>query len=130
MRFLKTWLLAAASLALAILPLHVQDAKPDAPPKQKINWIPGPTTANLQAIAELKEPADFRFTGPKGTRALLEAQGNPTSDRELGLLAHTSIVWVVVFEFDKTGYVKDDDKDKLDADAMMKSIREGNEYGN
>src|SRR4051794_3602969 len=126
MRFLKIWLLATASLALAILPLHAQDAEAGDLPKLKINWITGPTTANLEDIAEIKVPADFRFTGPKGTRALLEAWGNPTSDRELGLLAPTSMVWVVVFEFDKAGYVKDDDKDKLNPDAMMKQIREDN----
>jgi uncharacterized membrane-anchored protein len=130
MRFLKTWLLAAASLALAILPLHAQDAEAGDKPKLKINWTTGPATASLQDIAEIKVPAGFRLADPKGTRALLEAMGNPTSGTELGLLAPTSMVWFVVFEFDKSGYVKDDDKDKLNPDAMLKSIREGNEYAN
>jgi uncharacterized membrane-anchored protein len=56
--------------------------------------------------------------------------GNPTSGDELGFLAPTSMVWFVVFEFNETGYIKDDEKDKLDADAMLKSIKEGNEYAN
>jgi uncharacterized membrane-anchored protein len=132
MRFLKTWLLAAVSLSLAIMPLHAQDAEAAAggKPKLKIKWTTGPATASLQDIAEVKVPAGFRLADPKGTRALLEALGNPTSGRELGLLAPTSMVWFVVFKFDDSGYIKDDDKDKLDADAMLKSIREGNEYGN
>jgi uncharacterized membrane-anchored protein len=35
-----------------------------------------------------------------------------------------------VFEFSATGYIKDDDKDKLDPDAMLKSIKAGNERAN
>jgi uncharacterized membrane-anchored protein len=38
--------------------------------------------------------------------------------------------WFIVFEFDNVGFVKDDDKDKLDADAMLKSIKAGTEQGN
>jgi uncharacterized membrane-anchored protein len=36
----------------------------------------------------------------------------------------------VYFEYDDVGYVKDDDKDKLDADKLMKAIRAGNDEGN
>jgi uncharacterized membrane-anchored protein len=132
MRFLTTGLLAAVSLSLAIMPLHAQDAEAGDQPKSKlkVKWTTGPATASLQDIAEIKVPEGFRLADPKGTRALLEAMGNPTSGNELGFLAPTSMVWFVVFEFDKTGYVKDDDKDKLDPDAMLKSIREGNDYAN
>ena len=35
-----------------------------------------------------------------------------------------------MFEFDDVGYIKDDDKDSLDADAMLASIRKGTEIGN
>ncbi|HZQ47710.1 MAG TPA: DUF2167 domain-containing protein, partial [Verrucomicrobiae bacterium] len=49
---------------------------------------------------------------------------------EMGLLMSTNEGWFVVFEFDKSGYVKDDDKDKLDPDAMLKAIQRGNEAGN
>ncbi|HEX5634394.1 MAG TPA: DUF2167 domain-containing protein, partial [Gemmatimonadales bacterium] len=38
--------------------------------------------------------------------------------------------WFVVFAFDPMGYVKDDERDELDADAMMASLKEGNEAGN
>jgi uncharacterized membrane-anchored protein len=36
----------------------------------------------------------------------------------------------IIFEFDETGYVKDDDKDELDADSLLKTLREGQEAGN
>jgi uncharacterized membrane-anchored protein len=75
-------------------------------------------------------PEGFLFTGGKGTRQLLEAMGNPTSGSELGFLAPTSMVWFVVFDYADVGFVKDDDKDKLNADKLLKSIKDGTEEAN
>ena len=36
----------------------------------------------------------------------------------------------IIFEFDETGYVKDDDKDALDADKLMETLRSGQEASN
>jgi uncharacterized membrane-anchored protein len=36
----------------------------------------------------------------------------------------------VYFEYDDSGYVKDDDKDKLDAAKLLKAIKAGNDEGN
>jgi uncharacterized membrane-anchored protein len=96
----------------------------------KINWTKGPAKADLKTLAEVQVPEGFVFTGPKGTQKLLESMGNPTSGSELGFLAPTSLVWFVVFEFSDVGYVKDDDKNKLDADKLLKSIKEGTEAAN
>ena len=38
--------------------------------------------------------------------------------------------WFVVFEFDDMGFVKDDDKDELDADAIYESFLEGSKQSN
>ena len=38
--------------------------------------------------------------------------------------------WFVVFDFSDMGYVKDDDKDELDAKAILASIKEGTEASN
>jgi uncharacterized membrane-anchored protein len=43
---------------------------------------------------------------------------------------HSSLPWFVVFQYDATGYVRDDDKDKLDADVMLQSIKGGEAEGN
>ena len=51
----------------------------------------------------------------------------------MGLLAPAALLdpnrgdLVGGFSFDDTGYVKDDDKDKLDADKLLKVIKEGND---
>jgi len=96
----------------------------------QLDWTRGPARVQLRAIADVEVPEGFMFTGSSGTRTLLEAMGNPTNGDELGFLAPTSVVWFVVFEFSDVGYVKDDDRDELNPDAMLKSIKEGNEYGN
>jgi uncharacterized membrane-anchored protein len=38
--------------------------------------------------------------------------------------------WWAIFEYVEAGHVADEEKDKLDAAALMKSIREGNDEGN
>lgn len=129
---LKSFLLAAFSLCLAVVPARAAD-EPAAQPNpllSQIDWTKGPAKAELKSLAEVQIPKGFMFTGSKGTQKLLEAMGNPTSGSELGFLAPTSLVWFVVFEFSDVGYVKDDDKDKLDPNKMLKSIQAGNEEAN
>ncbi len=36
----------------------------------------------------------------------------------------------MIFEFDESGYIKDDERDKLDAGAMLKSLQENTERSN
>ena len=60
----------------------------------------------------------------------MEAHHNPINGRELGFVAPKDEAWHVVFEYDNVGYVKDDDKDALDADAIFESMKTGNEAGN
>lgn len=122
------WILALSTLALLTTLALAQEAEqPQGPP---IDWTIGPGVAALGEHAEIRIPEDYQFTGPEGTKRLLEVMENPTSGRELGFLAPTDGDWFVVFKFDEIGYVKDDEKDKLDADAILKSIREGTERAN
>jgi uncharacterized membrane-anchored protein len=95
-------------------------------------------TARLGDLAEIKVPAGYRFTGKDGTRKFLELTGNPPSGDELGTVIPISDsddsknggFWFVIFEFNDVGYVKDDDKDKLDAGALLKSIQNATEEAN
>lgn len=97
---------------------------------KSIDWQKGPVEANVGEYAKLKVPEGYMFTGGEGTRKLLEAGGNPTDGDELGFLAPTNMAWFVVFEFSDVGYVKDDDKDKLDPQKLLGVIKKGNEEGN
>ena len=125
--------LLVSTLALLLLAISVpaQD-QPQAPPQ--IAWQDGPRTADLGDIAQIKVPEGYRFAGKEGALKFMELAQNPTSGRELGVLVpnteNEEDFWFVIFEFDESGYVKDDEKDKLDADAILGSIREGTEAAN
>jgi uncharacterized membrane-anchored protein len=95
-----------------------------------LQWTVGPGTAKVGNQAEIKVPEGARFTGAAGTRKMLEMMHNPTNGSELGLLTNNELDWFVIFEFEDIGYVKDADKEKLDGQAILESLREGNEAGN
>ena len=110
-----------------------QGAEPESEANKvlgSLQWTVGPGTAKVGNLAELKVPEGARFTGPDGTRKMLELMHNPTGSGELGLLTDNALDWFVIFEFDEIGYVKDADKEKLDGQAILESLREGNEAGN
>ena len=96
----------------------------------QIDWQAGPAMIKLDDLAELNLPEGYLFANGEDTRILMEALGNPPSYTEKGLYGPESLDWFVVFEFDDIGYVNDDEKNDLDADAMLESIREGNEESN
>ena len=120
-------ILALCGLALAVSPLPGQDTK-----AKKFEVLKGPATAKLGDVAQIELPDGYSFVDGKTTRTLLKSWGEPTSGRELGLLkpASTNDHWSVYFEYDETGYVKDDDKNKLDADKLLQSIVKGNDAAN
>jgi uncharacterized membrane-anchored protein len=91
--------------------------------------VKGPATGDM-SNSSFEVPADYLFTDGNGARTLLEAMGNFPNGSEQGLLFSPDRDWFVVFEFNDDGYVKDDEKDELDADKMLKSIQEGNEAMN
>jgi uncharacterized membrane-anchored protein len=96
----------------------------------KSNMLKGPAKAHLDTYAEIKVPEGYVFIDGKGTRSLLKAKGEPTSGHEVGLLVSTNESWSVFFEFSDIGYVKDDDKDKLDPDKLLDSIKRGTAEAN
>ncbi|MBI3405576.1 MAG: DUF2167 domain-containing protein [Acidobacteria bacterium] len=100
----------------------------------QIAWQDGPTLGKLGNIAEIKIPEGFKFAGKEGAKQFLELTQNPPTGRELGVVIPANPeegkFWFVIFEFDEVGYVKDEDKDKLDASALLKSLQEGTEESN
>lgn len=99
-------------------------------PIDKVKWQKGPSSGALGSLAAINVPANYVFAGASDTKILMEAMQNPVSGRELGFLAPEKSHWFVVFEYDDTGYIKDDEKGSLDAAAMLESIKAGNEEGN
>jgi len=99
-----------------------------------IDWQDGPTVGKLGDIGQITVPQGYRFTGKAGTLKLLELTQNPSSGDELGALIpntkNDDDFWFAIFKFDASGYVRDSEKDKLDANAILGSIRKATEDSN
>ena len=104
-----------------------------AQPQGDIQWENGPTTGKLGSVAEITIPEGYRFAGKAGAQRVLELTHNPTSGNELGVIipnTEEKDLWFLIFEFEGTGFIKDEEKDSLDADAILKSLQEGTEASN
>ena len=116
------------AVSLAFLP-SVSAAQGD-----KIPWAKGPTRGQLGSEASISVPAGCLFTGMDGVKAFLEATENIPSGNERGVvmcqLAGAATPWFVLFSYDESGYVRDDEGSRLDADAILASVRRGTEQAN
>jgi uncharacterized membrane-anchored protein len=99
-------------------------ASKDGEKELDVKWVKGPSKVNLSTVSTLQIPAGYGFTDAEGTRSVMQAMGNIVSHSEIGMLA-SSNGWFAVFDFDPIGYVSDEEKDTLDADALMKTFKEG-----
>lgn len=113
------------------------EASAQRPGEADIPWEEGPVVGSLGTEARVSIGDGCAFTGVDGTRKFLTMTQNPTNGDERGTVlcsvlrsAADTGGWFAVFEYDASGYVKDDEKSTLDADAMLASLREGMEAGN
>jgi len=133
---MNTSALPLRSLALGALLLGaaVPALAADEPaPEEQVKWVPGPASVDLGGtIAQIALPETLAFAGAEDTRRLLERMGNTTDGSELGLIVSKAEDqdWFIVFEWNAIGYVKDDEKDEIDADGLLASIKEGTERAN
>jgi len=118
---------ALVALLMAAAPVAAEEEEP-----VRLPWQPGPRTAPIgDDLAEIEIGEGYVFLDAEGTRQLMELTQNPVSGTELATIARADDSgWFVVFEFEEIGYVADDDKDDLDADALLVAIREGTEAAN
>lgn len=97
------------------------------------SWTDGPATVDIgNNLATLEFGEAYTFTGAEETQTIMEAMGNIVDGTEVGLILPNADTenWFLVFEYDDAGYIPDDEKDELDADAILGSIREGTEASN
>jgi uncharacterized membrane-anchored protein len=127
---------SAASIAIAIAIAAGFPGAPSAaeePQVVQIQWQRGPMTAPIgDDLAEIDIGEDAIYLDAEGTRRLMELTQNPLSGREVATLSSASEDegWFLVLEFDAVGYVPDEEKNDLDADAILESIRAGTEAAN
>jgi uncharacterized membrane-anchored protein len=103
-----------------------------------IEWTEGEKQVDIGNLAEFTVPAGCQYADAEGARKFLVLTENPASGREQGVLfcrgnavdsSAAGRPWFVLFTFDPSGYVRDDEK-KLDADKILASIRAGTAQGN
>jgi uncharacterized membrane-anchored protein len=98
-----------------------QDGKDNGP---TVDWRAGPVLAKIGGEAQINVPEGYLFADSAGAQTFLELTENIPHGNELGILTKEDADWFVIFTFDDVGYIKDDEKDSLDADAMLDSIKE------
>ena len=103
---------------------------PGASRETKLNILKGPTRAQLGGQAHVEVPVGYEFLDGQSTRLLMKAHGEPTTGQEVGLLTPTNADWSVMFEFADIGYVKDDEKNQLNAEKILDSIKRGTAEAN
>jgi uncharacterized membrane-anchored protein len=113
--------IAVCCLVLALLPARAEQVP-------GVSY--GPTNASLGEFGKIQVPEGYVLLDGATMRKRLKAEGEPVNGSEVGWLIPTNAEWSVMFEFNETGYIKDDDKDKLNADKLLASIKAGNDEGN
>jgi uncharacterized membrane-anchored protein len=130
---------AAFAFAFAAF-VHAADpakTEAEAPPKSfaeslsraGIKLIAGPANYALGDVAEIKLPAGYHAVEAGSLKDYYTLTQNLYRGNERGVVIGPTD-WVLVFDYDDTGYVKDDEKDKLDANKLMETMVEGQKEGN
>ncbi|HEY1111069.1 MAG TPA: DUF2167 domain-containing protein [Opitutaceae bacterium] len=88
----------------------------------------GPATVPLGKVAELKLPAKYSFVGPDSLDRFYQLTQNMRSGNEVGVVMAPG--YMLFFDYDDTGYVKDEEKDKLDGNKLLSAMTEGEDESN
>jgi len=122
--------LAGTLFAASGLSLRAQE---EVDPVFKISK-PGPFTADLGTVASFKVPKGYRYIGKENIKRFNDLTKNLTAPNELGAILpatdEDSGEWYIIFSYNDEGYVKDDEKDSLDAAALLKSMQEAEKEAN
>lgn len=91
----------------------------------------------IKDVATLNIPSGYKFIpADKAEMIVTELWGNPKSDNVLGMIVSENYTiidtnsWAFVVTYDESGYVKDEDADKIDYDDMLKKIQEEEKENN
>jgi uncharacterized membrane-anchored protein len=117
-------LAACAVAALAAEPAPKSQEEVEAA-MRALPWEAGPTVAKVGARSKVAIPKDVGFLKESAGSRFLELTGNLPSPGTSILMGRN---WWAVLDFSEMGYVKDDEK--IDAAALLKSIKETDGPGN
>lgn len=123
---MKTWKHLLFVLLIA-LPFAVSADDGTRSAMAALDWQHGPATAEVGDKATVAVPEGYVFLDAANTRKFL-AMNHNLADGQQYLLAPANLDWFAIFEFEDTGYIKDNEK--LDADELLSSTRRNADRGN
>lgn len=123
-------------LAFAASGLFAQE-KPAAEPEtfeqaltaSGIKLIKSPATVKLGSVAELKLPDGFFAIDPGSLKKFYDFTRNSYNDRAVGVVIAPGD-WMLFFDYDDSGYVKDEEKNALDSGKLMKAMTANEDASN
>jgi uncharacterized membrane-anchored protein len=120
--------------ALCLLVLASFSATPAAAQEElPKGWSPGPVEGSLGQVATIAVPEGYFFLDAQATRVFLEENQNIPDGDELGVILRVlpdDNHWFAVFSYSETGHVDDRERESLDADAILKGMKEGSRRAN
>ncbi len=128
----KLALLTALLTFVVTGPVHAQersDSKADEfrTKLRALNWVFGPHDVTVGGNSTLSLPEGYVYLDQANTTKFEELNENLSSGREV-LIAPKNLSWNAYLDFEGEGYVKDDEK--IDADKILKTLKESTEAAN
>ncbi|WP_060203698.1 DUF2167 domain-containing protein [Sporosarcina koreensis] len=100
--------------------------------ESEYNWIEGGVSVDLGTVASIELDPEFIFLDAEDTKQMSLDYGDPVSGFEVGSIfpMDDNQTWAVFFDYEETGHIKDDEKEKINAKALLKSYKDGAEEVN
>lgn len=100
--------------------------------ESEYNWIEGGVSVDLGTVASIELDPEFIFLDAEDTKQMSLDYGDPVSGFEVGSIfpMDDNQTWAVFFDYEETGHIKDDEKEKINAKALLKSYKDGAEEAN
>lgn len=117
----RIWIVAAIMAAgYGVTQAQAQEQEdPKVREMRSLQWQHGPMTFGLGSKATIKLPKETGALAEGESSKFLRLTGNLPSP---GMNIIVGGNWWATFEFDDSGYIKDDDR--IDADALLKELKE------
>lgn len=92
-----------------------------------LDWVRGPRAVGIGGNSTLSLPEGYVYLDAVNTKKFEELNENLSNGKEV-MIAPKTLQWSAYLIFEDEGYVKDDEK--IDADAILKTLKEGTEETN
>ncbi|WP_127585702.1 DUF2167 domain-containing protein [Paenibacillus koleovorans] len=120
------------ALMLFVFPWSAIAADPPASTLPQVNWIKGGVVVELGLTSTLELGENFVFLNGEDTKTIMKSFGDIPFGNEIGSVypVDSNQNWALYLEYTESGHIKDDEKAKIDANALLDSYRKGTEKQN